>query len=700
MEQPLLFDTMNENHLFRLAAVLYADNNYEVAPKTILKKVIESALVSQENKPINVHQLIELIYTAYNLHLDEEEVLEIINANKDDAFFTNEKNGECIIALTERRRQIIESKITNKTIDYFILEFERLNTTLVTGSNSKDIIYKFLYEIVTTNIGSFKKLLHAQKTIDDLINVETKSYTPIEREIINTFLIWDNNEKNKAIFDIASYALEYCLISNNSKGSHLQMSSLKNKCFYLDTNVIFRALGINGINRQNRTRTFLQKFIETKSSLVISKFSEQEFKDTISVYIKKLKNYRLSGQINPAIFKEKYFKGMSSVYDFYYQWRFGRSNDSLELFESHIMSLYDKFKKDYKIETDYRLPFNDEDQKIIDTVQELSSSIGTFKNIDGGRIRVNGDRSDAFNILLVESKRDGKNANIFETKFYIVSTDQYLRKWDYSRNKLTPIVILPSQWLSILLRYITRTDDDYKSFVSFLNLPTTETQIDSDKLHIILSGISEMTQNFEQQQFLVQNLVDKQFKGILEKNIQSEEILERSKTFAKTELERRIDEINSQQANLSEEFDEHKRITNDEIARLKTSSQNKDQELVEKHTQLDKLKKELQENYVNGVIKRWRATGYASLFLAVLIFFFYLLEFFFVEWKHNFVQALLKYVDNDPSEMRRNFSGSLNMGLGTVLLFSLGLSYRRLISKNVREEKTKSIINNLPEKYR
>src|SRR5690606_26186700 len=102
-------------------------------------------------------------------------------------------------------------------------------------------------------------LLNSKKQVDDLINIESHSYTVIERDVINEFLVWDNNDKNKAIFDIASYALEYCMISNNGNGAHIQLNNLKNKIFYLDTNVIYRALGINGESRQNRTTTFLNK---------------------------------------------------------------------------------------------------------------------------------------------------------------------------------------------------------------------------------------------------------------------------------------------------------------------------------------------------------------------------------------------------------------------------------------------------------
>lgn len=51
----------SQNQLFRLAAVLYADNNYEVAPKTIHRKVIESVLLECGAMEFSVHQIIDFI---------------------------------------------------------------------------------------------------------------------------------------------------------------------------------------------------------------------------------------------------------------------------------------------------------------------------------------------------------------------------------------------------------------------------------------------------------------------------------------------------------------------------------------------------------------------------------------------------------------------------------------------------------------
>ena len=645
---------ITQNQLFRLATVLYADNNYEVAPKTILRKVIESALLSNSNKAISIHTLIDFIHETYNLHLDELEIVGIVTSDKEEGFLVNEKNDTLIVCLSEKRKQLLESKLTNKTIDYFIDEFKKNKHDLTIGSNTKEIIYRFLYELLNTNIESFKKLIDSKKKIEDLINVESHTYTAIEREIINEFLGWDNNEKNKAIFDIASYALEYCMISNNGGGKHIHLNNLKNKIFYLDTNVIFRVLGINGVNRQNRTNTFLKKFIDANTTLVISKFSEIEFKDTITFYLDKLKRTPINRKINPEIFQENFFKSLSDVYDFYYKWRAGKYNDSIDLFEAHILGIYEKFKVDFKITTDYKMPFDEKDEEIKKKITALSLDICSYKNTEGAKHGVNGDNIDASNILLVETKRNGKNLNIFETKQFIISTDQSLRRWDYYRNELTPIVMLPSQWLSILLRYINRTDDDFKSFVSFLNLPSGELQIDSEKLHIILAGISEMTENFDDQRYLVQSLVQKKFDGILEKGIKDDEILERTKTFAKTELEKKIDEITTKHNNLRDELNIHKETTSQEIVKLNSKTSEQEAILQSKDVKIFNLKLELKAKVLKSQFRNWQRPALLFLPVGVFIIIFTVLQFCYKDSEYNFSYRLIQSIDSLESETQKN----------------------------------------------
>lgn len=85
--------------------------------------------------------------------------------------------------------------------------------------------------------------------------------------------------------------------------------------------------------------------------------------------------------------------------------------------------------------------------------------------------------------------------------------------------------MLPSQWLSIILRFLNRTNDDYKSFVNFLNLRSNEQAISGEKLQIILAGISEITADVETQRGLMNILVENRFKDIINGDKDDETIL-------------------------------------------------------------------------------------------------------------------------------------------------------------------------------
>ena len=221
----------NKNQLFRLAAVLYADNNYEVAPKTIHRKIIESVLLECGSREYSVHQIIDFIQNRYNITFEEDALTEIVTSKKEEGFHTNFKSGNLFVCLTEKRKQTLESKISNKTIEYFIGEFQKEFSPLVAKSDSKEIIHRFLYELFSTNTSSFQKLIDNKKDLSGLINLESANYTEKEKEIINHFLQWDNNDKNKAIFDISSYALEYCMLTNKNGGSSIHLANLKTRIF-------------------------------------------------------------------------------------------------------------------------------------------------------------------------------------------------------------------------------------------------------------------------------------------------------------------------------------------------------------------------------------------------------------------------------------------------------------------------------------
>ncbi|MBF2023889.1 hypothetical protein H0I72_05560, partial [Flavobacterium psychrophilum] len=162
----------HKNQLFRLATVLYADNNYEVAPKTIHRKIIESSLLDNENIQMSIHDIIDYIDENYHFTFDEEEIKSIVNNPKETGFNVGkDKGNEYLVSLTEQRKQTLLSKVNKQNIDYFIQEFIEINEKTNEVIDSKSLLYRFLYELINSNISGFSKLLNSKKQLNELINV-------------------------------------------------------------------------------------------------------------------------------------------------------------------------------------------------------------------------------------------------------------------------------------------------------------------------------------------------------------------------------------------------------------------------------------------------------------------------------------------------------------------------------------------------
>lgn len=697
---------MNEerqHQLFRLSAVLYADNNYEVAPKTIHRKIIESALLECGMEEYSVHQIIDFIQERYSITFDEESVRETVTSKKEEGFLTNHRNGNLYVCLSEKRKQTLQAKISNKTIDFFISEFQGKNTQLVAGIDSKAILYKFLYDIFSTNTYSFQKLINNKKDLSGIINLENSNYSEKEKEIINNFLQWDNFEKNKAIFNIASYALEYCMLTNKNGSSSIHLDNLKNKSFYLDTNIIYRVLGINGENRQKRSQTFLKKFNDSGEKIIISKSTETEFKDGIKGHVDRIRNYD-SPRVNSILFQE--VEVQRDIYNFYRKWRIGKINYNLDLFIAEIYSIYDNFKKEFKIQVDTVKPFDINDKKVDELLKNYTSSISTFKQNEGNEI-IGSATIDAENILWIEMKRENKVQNIFDTKYFFISSDQSLRRWDYQREDKTPIVLLPSQWMSILLRYLNRTEDDFKSFVSFLNLKNSEVLINSEKLHIVLAGIAEMTTSIEQQRFILNNLVENKFNSVVSRSMSNEQIFENAKKYAKSKLENEVEKLKIQNNDLTGKYNEisaditvHKTAVTSEIQHLKDEKEGIKRKLSDKEQENIHLKEQLIESEIKAEMRKWQEPAKWLIALGFLIILFMTLQFCCKTWSLNYPYKLVMWIETITNTVQKTTLTTLMYAPLIGLWLISKFVWSRLISKDKKSETKLKIKNNVTVKYK
>lgn len=163
---------------------------------------------------------------------------------------------------------------------------------------------------------------------------------------------WDDAEKNAVISNIVFCCLEYCLLVSGDKPSEIILKTIRNREIYLDTNIIFRALGINGTSRRNVIMAFLTKCRQGKIKIIISRITKKEFFDTITYYIGQIAEFPRGRIYNGA------YESLSdyTIYSFYDVWLENHQSLSLKYFNIHIESLYRQFVSDFKIADDEQIP--------------------------------------------------------------------------------------------------------------------------------------------------------------------------------------------------------------------------------------------------------------------------------------------------------------------------------------------------------
>ncbi len=492
-------DAQQQANVFRMSATLFANNNYQISPVQLHRKVIEDALFVMNNEDgVTLGVLADYIEKEYFFNFEEKELTKVLHDPKFGHIFVSKVSAGCdtLYLLKKERREHINAN-RNKTLDDYIQEYLSSNKL---GAVQKDAIYQYLYGVFTTNVDSFKRMLEARN-----VKSLTEHYTPKEEdvEVINGFLDWENPDKNRAIFNLASYALEFCLLTSK-KDSSLKLDSLSHKIFYLDTNILYRAIGINGEDRKLRSLSFLRKLRESNNDIRISKVAWEEYEASQKKYIKLLRRSE-----TPAVRSKVYTEYVSydDMYRYYHLWAAKRSNSTIDLFVNWLEAAMKEIIEDYDITIDSFTPYSPEKKK--ESLEDMAAQIQGFSKIKPFEAAHN----DACNVLWVEASRKPGETSIFSAKTFFISSDHGLYSWDSKyHSKQAPIVILPSQWLSLLLRYVSRSNDDFRSFVCFLNIQEKEGILSPEQINAILVGISEMTDNVDQQKYFLETIIEREFK--------------------------------------------------------------------------------------------------------------------------------------------------------------------------------------------
>lgn len=432
---------------------------------------------------IILSQIAELIYDNYNQEIDRNECFEYLvdyckfQIEKDyydnlidncDFLIKTPSEKDVTLKLTPEKFNEIKNSVTEDSLEKYINDFVNGNSL---PKSLGDAITIILYDSIYNNISSFNP-----DNIKSIIPVELKQkFTKEEVDAFNNFIDWENNKKNISVFNVFLKAIEFAIFTSSKGIKELSKDIFQGKRYCLDTNIIFRLLGIGGEERKESLLNVIKWCIYQGIQFEYSSYTFDELKRRVQASVSEIKH--AISQKNIEILEESY-------------------NSDKHLYNEGFITYYIEQKKLSKVLspeayetnliTSFRLLENELGLKPIDKSVEIPKArIEHWKNKffeakkeinQYSRYTQSAAEVDAFNVLYVRELRGNQTTSYSEIKSFYLTTDRTLNQILIKESNCDIVeTIFPSQLFLIhSISYDENQEEDYKTFLRFLKRRTTE----------------------------------------------------------------------------------------------------------------------------------------------------------------------------------------------------------------------------------
>lgn len=489
-------DSMKKNKLnmeqfFRMDFIL--QDTSSTTTRTWLTKMIEAVLLDS-SKRLTIEQIIVSIEKLYTIEFSFDEVKDAVLHSKSIEY------SEGLCSLSPKRKNALQTAVSiNDQIEKFTkLAISDLQLD-ISEEQLKDLLTRYLYYCFNTNIDMIMSLIDGQQRKEE---VQQFTDSNKEIEILNRFLVeWNNPEKDKFIYQVVSYCYVYC--SLNTKKSNITNLVFKNKKFFLDANVIFRLAGVNNDDRQRTIVSFVNKCRDAGIKLCYTDKTLDEVYRVIGNKVDWIKSIYEGGE---PLSNDDIHNHEDDFYNLYDEWcgQAGHKYDDYVSFQRYLTGLINDVIDKLTI-----VPYNDHqiksDKNFIDDCESLRKYKDNKRSVPQSQLSIETDVENYY--FLVNQREGSQQSSIFDTNYYFISTDQLLMNWASKMKQGVPVVVLPSVWLTILLRYNGRTNDDYKAFCLFMGL-RTHREKDNFDIFQIVKGIKQYTDNTIIKKKIVEEIIE------------------------------------------------------------------------------------------------------------------------------------------------------------------------------------------------
>lgn len=452
-------------------------------------KILSSIIIGllKSNNPNQRHSSADvqrLIVSTYGLEFSTSEIESAID--DDSTFFETYKENNirfCSLSSKALNKTSTNNQNGSFNLDKSIDVFFENNKEALSGLGKADkqfiksTINKYTYNSFNNDKEELAYLMSGKLKATQQNNV--KRYSPKEVRLIKLFLDWDNEEKNKFVFDVVRAAYNYCILTIKENAEDSMFSYKK---LYLDTNVIFSLAGINGKDRMYSTQAFIKKSKELHSSIFYTSCTADECKATLKGLVEKMaaivkKDSFLSYDELKAVFPSS---NPAALFELYIEWARVKPsrNGDYNGFLTHMIDVLDETLDDISLEP-IENSFVEKNAELIERNRVL---LAEFKDKLGRKHSEAATRTDACNYCYIDSLRNKKTSTIKNQDIFFISSDTGLCKWSEGRcSGYINVFILPSVMYSMMLRFSNRTKDDYKSFNDFVLLSFSNENVTEDE---------------------------------------------------------------------------------------------------------------------------------------------------------------------------------------------------------------------------
>ena len=579
-----------EKDLLRLAMIL--ENQGATTRDRYICKFVEYVLFDSEKSELSSLEICTCIKNRFQLEFD---LTEIEAAVKKRGIGRLEETQGYYRLTPKVANQLSSQKSSLDQLRSYLTLFSQdrpnvdIEATLM-------LVQKYLYFCFNSNASNLLSLIGENpKHIDS--TTFTAEFNPSQEEIdiINDFIHWENAEKNKFMYSVVSSCYEYCLITAN-KSPTISKSIFRGKKFFLDTNIIFRIAGFNKDERRFVSKVFVEKCREVGVALCYTSAVLTEIYRVIDSqikYIRVITNEQAPVDAN-LISKLSSNYEVNDFYTLYYNWckePQNRYND-FPSFRNYLTGMISNVISNFEyIDSTIIKDYDENEQQLFDTLMKFKSEKRPYK-----KTTIESIKTDVKQVLYLNSIRPKSAKSLWDMNEYIVSADQLLISWAEETFNGVPIVVIPSLWLSIILKVSGRaTENDYKSFCMFMTLRHSRT--DDNTIHFnaveLLSKLSEKTIDSSLKEQIIAEILSNRGKYSFSEpddydssvDLAFDAVLAREKDLQKEELLLAVNAEKAKSKKRAEEYEEKlkSKISAEEYAQ--TYSQKKAQAKVERFSQ-------------------------------------------------------------------------------------------------------------------